>query len=276
VHADLAESTAQIGAPEVWASGDTGAGVTVAVLDTGIDATHPDLAGRIGATSVFVPGSDIVDRIGHGTHVASTIVGTGAASNGAERGVAPGATVDVGKVLGDDGNGQDSWVLAGMQWAAVDAGAKIISMSLGSPDPTDGSDPLSQAVDTLSAQTGALFVIAAGNAGAPGTVAAPGAAAAALTVGAVDRDDQLAGFSSQGPRLGDEAIKPEVTAPGVDILAARSQFAPEGSGPYLTLSGTSMATPHVAGAAALLLGRHPDWTGPPGPPRRGPRSRSAS
>jgi subtilisin family serine protease len=261
VKADLADSTAQIGAPAVWASGDTGQGVTVAVLDTGVDAAHPDLADRIADTSVFVPGADLVDRVGHGTHVASTIAGTGAASGGVERGVAPGARLDIGKVLGDDGSGQDSWILAGMQWAAVDEHAKIISMSLGSTDPTDGTDPLSEAVDTLSAQTGALFVIAAGNAGAPSTIEAPGAADAALTVGAVDGNDQLADFSSQGPRLSDQAIKPELTGPGVDVLAARSQYAPDGSGYYETLSGTSMATPHVAGAAALLLAKHPQWTG---------------
>jgi subtilisin family serine protease len=261
VKADLADTTAQIGAPQVWASGDTGEGVTVAVLDTGIDAAHPDLADRIADTSVFVPDSDIVDRVGHGTHVASTIAGTGAASGGTERGVAPGARLDIGKVIGDDGTGQDSWVLAGMEWAAVDEHAKIINMSLGSPEPTDGTDPMSEAVNTLSAQTGALFVIAAGNSGAPSTVDAPGAADAALTVGAVDGSDQLAFFSSQGPRLSDQAIKPEVTAPGVDVLAARSQYSAEGSGYYTTMSGTSMATPHVAGAAALLLAKYPQWTG---------------
>ncbi|GIH20154.1 S8 family serine peptidase [Rugosimonospora africana] len=261
VRADLADTTAQIGAPRVWAGGDTGQGVTVAVLDTGIDAGHPDLAGQIADESVFVPGSDIVDRAGHGTHVASTIAGTGAASGGTERGVAPGARLDIGKVLGDDGSGQDSWILAGMEWAAVDEHAKIISMSLGSLDPTDGTDPVSEAVDTLSAQTGALFVVAAGNSGAPSTVSAPGAADAALTVGAVDGNDQLAGFSSQGPRLSDQAIKPELTAPGVDVLAARSQYSSEGEGYYTTMSGTSMATPHVAGTAALLLAKHPGWTG---------------
>ena len=260
VKADLADTTAQIGAPEVWAGGDTGQGVDVAVLDTGVDAGHPDLAGRIAHTASFVPNEDVTDRHGHGTHVASTIAGTGAASGGKEKGVAPDARLDIGKVLGNDGSGQDSWVLAGMEWAARDQHAKIISMSLGS-EPTDGSDPLSQAVDNLSAETGALFVVAAGNAGASGTVSAPGAADAALTVGAVDGNDDLAYFSSQGPRVGDDALKPELTAPGVDVLAARSQYAPEGDGYYQTLSGTSMATPHVAGAAALLAAGHPELTG---------------
>lgn len=257
----LSDTTAQIGAPQVWQGGNTGQGVDVAVLDTGIDAAHPDFGGRIVSTASFVPGQDVTDRHGHGTHVASTIAGTGAASGGLEKGVAPGAGLHIGKVLNNDGSGQDSWILAGMEWAARDQHAKVISMSLGS-GPTDGTDPMSQAVNELSAETGALFVIAAGNDGpGPYTVSAPGAADAALTVGAVDGADRLASFSSRGPRLGDSGLKPDLTAPGVDVLAARSQYAPEGEGSYLTMSGTSMATPHVAGAAALLAHAHPDWTG---------------
>ncbi|MFI5755444.1 S8 family serine peptidase [Streptomyces sp. NPDC051569] len=260
VKADLADTTAQIGAPEVWKSGDTGKGVNVAVLDTGIDKGHPDFTGRLSATASFVPNEDITDRIGHGTHVASTIAGTGAASAGKEKGVAPDAGLLIGKVLGNDGSGQDSWVLAGMEWAAREKRAKIINMSLGG-DPTDGNDPLSRAINSLSAETGALFVVAAGNAGDAKTIASPGAADAALTVGAVDSLDDIAEFSSQGPRLGDEAIKPEMTAPGVDVLAARSQYVSGGSGYYQAMSGTSMATPHVAGAAALLAAAHPEFTG---------------
>ncbi|MEU6519930.1 S8 family serine peptidase [Streptomyces sp. NPDC046978] len=265
VTATLADTTAQIGAPAVWAGGDTGQGVDVAVLDTGIDAAHPDFAGRIAATESFVPGQDVTDRHGHGTHVASTVAGTGAASGGTEKGVAPGASLHIGKVLDNSGSGQDSWILAGMEWAARTQHAKVVSMSLGG-GPTDGTDPLSQAVDHLSKETGALFVIAAGNSGPEAyTVSAPGAADAALTVGAVHGPgkgvDQLAEFSSRGPRVGDNAIKPDLTAPGVDVLAARSQYAPEGEGAYQTMSGTSMATPHVAGAAALLAAAHPDWTG---------------
>ncbi|MPY33496.1 S8 family serine peptidase [Streptomyces adustus] len=261
VKADLADTTAQIGAPTAWADGNTGQGVDVAVLDTGIDAEHPDFGGRIAATDSFVPDEDVTDRNGHGTHVASTIAGTGAASDGKERGVAPGAELHIGKVLSDAGGGQDSWVLAGMEWAAVDQHADIVSMSLGSSAPSDGTDPMSEAVNRLSAQTGALFVIAAGNSGAPNTISSPGAADAALTVGAVDSADNVAYFSSQGPRAGDGGLKPEITAPGVDVLAARSQYAPEGEGSYQTLSGTSMATPHVAGAAALLAAARPGLTG---------------
>lgn len=262
VEADLADSVAQIGAPEVWAGGDTGQGVDVAVLDTGYDTGHPDLDGVVADSRSFVPGEDVTDHHGHGTHVASTIAGNGAASGGKEKGVAPGVRLHVGKVLNNAGSGSDSWIISGMEWAARDAKARVVSLSLGSDRPSDGTDPMSQAVNQLSAATGALFTIAAGNAG-PGeaTVAAPGAADAALTVGAVDASDTVADFSSRGPRFRDDALKPEVTAPGVDILAARSQYATFGSGPYATLSGTSMATPHVAGVAALVAARHPDWSG---------------
>ncbi|WP_327121923.1 S8 family serine peptidase [Streptomyces sp. NBC_01341] len=261
VKADLADTTAQIGAPRAWEAGDTGQGVDVAVLDTGADTGHPDLADRITTAHSFVPDEDVTDRNGHGTHVASTIAGTGAASAGKERGVASGAGLHIGKVLSDSGSGQDSWVLAGMEWAALDRHAKIINMSLGSSDPSDGTDPLSEAVNRLSARTGALFVVAAGNSAAPGSIGGPGAADAALTVSAVDSSDDVAPFSSQGPRVGDGGLKPEITGPGVDVLAARSRYAPEGDGSYRTLSGTSMATPHVAGAAALLASAHPGLSG---------------
>ncbi|PYC75755.1 serine protease [Micromonospora arborensis] len=259
VKADLADSTAQVGAPQVWASGNTGKGVDVAVLDTGIDADHPDLAGQVAATESFVPGETVKDVFGHGTHVASTIAGTGAASGGTEKGVAPGVRLHVGKVLADDNFGQDSWIISGMEWAARDQHAKIINMSLGA-DPSDGTDPMIVAVNELSEETGALFVIAAGNTGpGPYTVGTPGTADAALTVGAVDGNDALAEFSSQGPRVGDRALKPDLTAPGVGILAARSQYS-AGEGFYRLGDGTSMATPHVAGAAALLAAQHPDFT----------------
>jgi len=197
---------------------------------------------------------------GHGTHVASTIVGTGAAQDGYYKGVAPGARLEVGKVLDDTGSGQDSWVLAGMQWAAQ-SGAKVVNMSLGDTFASDGTDPLSQAVDSLSAQYGTLFVIAAGNAG-PETISAPGAADAALTVGAVDKQDNLAFFSATGPLATTGAMKPDLVAPGVAITAARSsEMNDGGTGLYRTLDGTSMATPHVAGSAAILAQEHPGWTG---------------
>ncbi|MEV0807942.1 S8 family serine peptidase [Micromonospora sp. NPDC050200] len=259
VTVNLKESVPQIGAPEAWAAGYDGSGVKVAVLDTGIDASHPDLVDQIDGKVSFVPDEDTSDVNGHGTHVASTIVGTGAASGGAYKGVAPAADLIVGKVLGNAGFGQDSWVLAGMQWAA-ESGADVVSMSLSDPTLSDGTDPMAVAVDTLSAQYGTLFVIASGNNGQQ-SIGTPSSAASALTVGAVDKQDRLAGFSSTGPLVRSGALKPDITAPGVNITAARSQQMTTGTGPYRSISGTSMATPHVSGAAAILAQRHPDWSG---------------
>ncbi|MFI0423615.1 S8 family peptidase [Spongiactinospora sp. 9N601] len=254
----LDTSVPQVGAPEAWKSGYTGKGVTVAVLDTGYDPSHPDLQGVVAhAKSFSTDEPEVNDRVGHGTHVASTIAGTGAASGGKYRGVAPDAKLAVGKVLSEFG-GFESEIAAGMEWAANEVKAKVVNMSLGGTD-SRTPDPLEEAVNVLSEQTGTLFVIAAGNDGpGEGSVGSPGSADAALTVGAVDKQDQLAEFSSRGPRIGDGAIKPEITAPGVDITAAVPST-PEGS--YGAISGTSMATPHVAGAAAILAQRRPDWRG---------------
>ncbi|MCG5214725.1 S8 family serine peptidase [Streptosporangium soli] len=265
VKATLETSVPQIGAPAVWQAGYDGKGVKVAVLDTGVDATHPDLGGRVAESVNFSDTTDAADHNGHGTHVAATIAGSGTAAGGKRKGVAPGASLYVGKVLNDQGSGSLSWIIAGMEWAAG-KDADVISMSLGTNGPTDGTDPLSRSLNTLTAETGALFVVAAGNAGPEsGTVSSPGSADEALTVGAVDKADAPADFSSRGPRAGDDALKPEISAPGVGIVAARAEGTSLGSpvdDDYTSLNGTSMATPHVAGAAALLAQRHPEWTGP--------------
>lgn len=263
VHADLDRSVAQIGAPTAWEAGFQGNGVKVAVLDTGVDTTHPDLAGRVSESRNFTTSPDATDHFGHGTHVAATIGGSGNGSNGTRKGVAPQANIVSGKVLDDTGNGYESDIIEAMQWA-VDADSDVVNMSLGG-GATDGTDPLSQAVNNLSASSDTLFVVSAGNDG-PGasTIGTPGSADASLTVGAVDRDESLADFSSRGPRLGDLAIKPDITAPGVDIVAARAAGTTMGTpvdALYTTASGTSMAAPHVAGAAALIAQQHPDWTG---------------
>ncbi|MGW6208501.1 S8 family serine peptidase [Streptomyces sp. NPDC055089] len=259
----LDKSVPQIGAPEAWAKGYDGKGVKVAVLDTGADLNNADIKSEIVGSRSFISGQTVQDGHGHGTHVASTIAGSGANSAGTYKGVAPGADLLIGKVLSNTGQGPDSSILAGMEWA-ITQGADVVSMSLGGTD-TPGEDVLTNAVNSLSASSGTLFVIAAGNAG-PGesTLGTPGAADAALTVGAVDKSDALADFSSRGPRLGDMAIKPEITAPGVDIVAARAAGTTMGTpvdADYTSANGTSMATPHVAGSAAILKQRHPDWTG---------------
>jgi hypothetical protein len=171
VTATLAESVPMTGAPQAWAAGYRADGVKVAVLDTGIDATHPDVAGRIDATANFTGDPDANDGHGHGTHVASTILGSGAASGGRYQGMAPGARLLAGKVLDNTGGGQTSEIIAGMQWA-TEQGARVVNMSLGG-FPTDGTDPLSMALDDLSQATGALFVVAAGNSGVDRSVSAP-------------------------------------------------------------------------------------------------------
>ncbi|WP_199548107.1 S8 family peptidase [Streptomyces sp. N35] len=261
VEASLDRSVPMTGAPEAWKSGLDGKGVQVAVLDSGADATHPDLRERVVAQKDFTWDESPEDFNGHGTHVASTVAGGGQASGGRYKGVAPGAELINGKVLDGGGSGYISWILDGMQWAK-DQGADIVSMSLGSDVPSDGTDPLSQAVERLSADGGPLFVIAAGNAGKPGTIGSPGAAPSALTVGSITKQGGMSEFSSQGPSLIDAGVKPEITAPGSEILAARAKGTHEdasGNDGYVTLSGTSMATPHVAGAAAILKQKHPEW-----------------
>lgn len=265
--ASLDRSVRQIGADRAWEAGYDGKGVKIAVLDTGVDKTHDDLRTQVVGEKNFSASPDAVDRVGHGTHVASIAAGTGAKSGGKYKGVAPGAEILSGKVLDDDGFGDDSASIAGMEWAAAE-GADVVNLSLGGPD-SPGVDPLEAMVDKLSAEKGILFAVAAGNDGEGGdsTLGSPGSADAALTVGAVDKDDKLAPFSSIGPRVGDGAIKPDVTAPGVAITAAAAPGSaldtrpgtPHPAPGYLTIDGTSMATPHVAGAAAILKQRHPDW-----------------
>ncbi|MGA5894197.1 S8 family peptidase [Streptomyces venetus] len=262
--ASLDKSVPQIGAPKAWSAGYDGKGVKIAVLDTGVDGTHDDLKGQVIGAKNFTTSPDASDKVGHGTHVASIAAGTGKKSGGKYKGVAPGAKILNGKVLDDGGFGSDSEILAGMEWAVAE-GADVINMSLGGGD-TPAIDPMEAAVNKLSEEKGVLFAIAAGNEGEFGeqTIGSPGSAAAALTVGAVDDKDKLAPFSSRGPGL-DGALKPDVTAPGVDITAASApgnQIAGEvGENPpgYMTISGTSMATPHVAGAAAILKQQHPQW-----------------
>ncbi|QYC43058.1 Subtilisin [Nonomuraea coxensis DSM 45129] len=243
IRPDLAASVPRIGAPQAWAAGFDGTGATVAVLDTGVDATHPDLAGRVADRRDLTGGETAGDPHGHGTHVASTVAGA--------KGVAPGAKLLDGRVLDADGYGLSSWIIDGMEWAAAEKHADIVNLSLGSPEP---GGPLTDALSRLSAAHGTLFVVAAGNDGCERCVGAPGDAPEALTVGAVDDADRLADFSSRGPAGAGDDVKPDVTAPGVDITAAKA------GGGELTMSGTSMATPHVAGAAALLRQARPGVT----------------
>jgi subtilisin family serine protease len=257
IRPSLDVSVPQVGAPAAWQAGHTGAGTTVAVLDTGYDPKHPDLSGIVKNEKDFT-GEGIVDKEGHGTHVASTIAGRG----GKYTGVAKGADLMIGKVCQTGGCTFDA-ILAGMQWAA-DSGAKVVNMSLGSQQAGDGTGLLDTAVNRLSAEKGTLFVVASGNYGQRELVSSPASADAALAVASVSKQDKYSTFSNPGPRLADNAAKPDIAAPGEDIVAARAEGTLEDravDGNYARLTGTSMATPHVAGAAAILAAQHPDWTG---------------
>jgi serine protease AprX len=283
----LDESVALIGADRV-AAGDglrmpyTGAGIGVAVIDTGVDSTHPDVATAVtynvagdplNKDGVVVVAGPTVDTYGHGTHVTSTIAGSGAASGGRYVGVAPGATVhsfktDAGAVL------LNSWALRVFDWILThpEAGIRVSSNSWGSGDGTDHEpdNPVNVATKMLY-DAGVTVAFAASNSGGPNTLNQYATSPWVVSVAASDKELNLADFSSRGriddnwdrshaQATGTGLYRPTVTAPGVDINAAKSAEATlmaPGTDPenpfYTVASGTSMATPHVAGTIALML-----------------------
>ncbi|WP_432042718.1 S8 family peptidase [Streptomyces cadmiisoli] len=252
----LDRTVPHIGAPQAWAKGYKGEGVKVAVLDTGYDPNHPDLKGLIADAENFTEEANTDDLHGHGTHVTSTVAGSGAASDGRLKGVAPGVQILSGKVCTANGSCDNSDIMEGMAWAAQN-GAKVINLSLGDID-TPGTDAMEALVETVTRDYGVLVVVAAGNDGTQ--VSTPASADSALAVGAIQvEDEDLAIFTSPGPRVGDFGLKPDIAAPGVGVVAARAGGTTAEDG-YWEMSGTSMATPHVAGAAAILFQQHPDWT----------------
>jgi subtilisin len=224
--------------------GQGGAGVNVAVLDTGVDCSHEDLAGGCVLGANFTIDA-FADGHGHGTHVAGII---GARDNLVGTiGVAPESTIYAVKVLANNGSGALSWVAAGIDWA-VNNNIQVINMSLSA---STGSLALAEAVAAAQA-AGVLVVSAAGNSGCCNTVGYPAKYAGSMAIGAVDLNDAIASFSSTG-------VEVDVVAPGVAVKSS----VPVGSCPsglcdptgYKLLNGTSMATPHVAGAGALLMSR---------------------
>ena len=245
----------KINAPQVWdliynGTNINGTGVNVSIIDTGINYSHPDLADNYLFGIDYVNNdTDPMDDNWHGTHVAGIVAGTGV--DGTKTGVAPGSNLFGVKVLNADGNGSYSDVIAGVQWS-IDNGADIVSLSLGGPHYSSMTTMVNNAI-----AAGVLPVIAAGNSGSnASTIECPGDEFYATTVGSTDSSDTIAPSSSRGPVtwIDGTYTKPDVTAPGVNIISTSHP------GGYITKSGTSMATPHVSGAAALILQAYPDMT----------------
>ncbi len=246
----------KINATDAWDLGINGSGINVSIVDSGIYADHTDLDDLDDNATTDDPKilkwidyvnskSDPYDdhTTGHGTHVAGTVSGTGA--NGTQTGVAPGTNLLVAKVFDSSGLATSSHVILAFQWS-IENGADVISFSGGG----DHDPYMTDAINNIVA-AGVVPVIAAGNNGSSGasTITCPGDEKNALTVGATNSTDAVADFSSRGPvnLTGDIYIKPDVVAPGVNINSTSS------SGGYYTMSGTSMATPHVSGTIALML-----------------------
>ncbi|MGD6993500.1 S8 family peptidase [Sutcliffiella horikoshii] len=226
------------------AQGVTGSGVKVAVLDTGIDASHEDLNVVGGASFVSEEPDALTDGNGHGTHVAGTIAAVN--NNTGVLGVAFDVDLYAVKVLSAGGSGTLSGIAQGIEWA-IDNDMDVINMSLGG---STGSSTLKQASDNAY-NSGIVVVAAAGNSGSffglINTIGYPARYDSVIAVGAVDSNNNRASFSSVGSQL-------EVMAPGVSINSTLP------GNQYGELNGTSMASPHVAGAAALLLAQNPDLT----------------
>ncbi|MGD9570767.1 MAG: S8 family serine peptidase [Thermoleophilia bacterium] len=259
----------RIGAPRAWGGrGQTGTGTVIGSIDTGVDAAHPALAGRIVGWRDFVNGAPTpYDDNGHGTHTIGTMVGQ--APGATPIGVAPGARVVVAKAIGADGQGRGSAILAAAQWLTDPDGnpatadhPQVINNSWSSPSGDPWFRPMVQQWVSL----GIVPVFAAGNTGpGPTTISSPADYPESLAVGATDPADRIAAFSARGPVIwgdpdgtgptaGTRLAKPDITAPGVGITSTVP------GGRYQQKSGTSMAAPHAAGVAALLTGARPGIT----------------
>ncbi|MFI6443541.1 S8 family serine peptidase [Kitasatospora sp. NPDC050543] len=229
----------------------TGQQVGVAVLDTGADLNHPDFSSRIAGAESFVP-EEVVDDgspSGHGTHCVGTACGPKVPAGGPRYGVAPEVEIYVGKVLSNQEWGEEGWVLSGIDWAVREKNIKIVSMSLSQPvGPDEAYSVIFEGIARRALRRGTLIVAAAGNESerplliAP--VGHPANCPSVLAVGAIARDRTIAPFSCAG--LNPDGGTIDLVAPGVDVLSASV------GGGYRRLSGTSMATPHVAGVAALF------------------------
>ncbi len=250
-----------------------GRGVNIAVLDTGL-SNHPDLNGRVIGFHDFVGHrNQLYDNNGHGTHVCGILCGNGSLSAGRYRGMAPGANLVVGKVLDDKGDGRTETMLKGLDWilqVKEKFNIKIlnISVGIGTLDEWEKERALQDKIDEVW-ESGILVVCAAGNKG-PGdnTVSSVGSGRHVVTVGCHDgnyakgRPDRCEAYSGRG-MYGSLVRKPDLVAPGTDIISCNGYYrslTAKNRKPYMTKSGTSMATPVVSGAAALVFQKYPDST----------------
>lgn len=266
-----------LGVDKLWEKGFTGKDVTIAVIDTGI-YPHNDFGGKILGFKDYVNGfKQAYDDQGHGTHVAGDCAGDGTMSEGRYKGTAPDANLVGVKCLDKNGSGRFSDIIKGIQWVVQNKDKfdiKIMNMSLGGPAfQSYEDDPISQAAQK-ALDAGIVPVIAAGNSGPKaGTVGSPGNNPNVLTVGAFDDkntveryDDEIAKFSSRGPTKIDNLTKPDILSPGVMITAATAYGSvldthpsvPHAGPDYITISGTSMATPIMAGIVADIIQARPD------------------
>ncbi len=257
VHHCLDQAIPLVGVNQVWPRPNRGEGMVIGICDTGVDKDHPDLAGRILGTIDFTGEGDF-DGNGHGTHVATIAIGSGAKSNGRYTGAAPAAKMYMAKGLKSDGSGTASSIADGIEWLA-EQGVHAISLSLGGTALPRVKDILQVMCEAAVAKGIAVFC-AAGNSG-PGerTIGTPGVSLSVITVGASDDNDGVANFSSRGPTL-DGYEKPDVVAPGVAIIAGRAKNTSLGKVIdefYVELNGTSMATPLAAGIGLLIMKEHP-------------------
>ena len=290
---EITQNVIQVGADKVWEQGYLGQGVVVAVIDTGVNYNHVDVADHLwdGGSEFPHHGYDVknndndpMDDHGHGSHCSGTVLGDGTA--GSQTGMAPEATLMCVKCLDSSGNGGAQSISAGIQWA-VEHGCDMFSMSLGLPNSSIPDRTLLRHTCEAALDAGIVAAIAAGNEGnqtwmypIPNNVRVPGSCpppymdevqgenpgdlTCSVCVGAVDYNDNAAYFSSRGPvtwqntefadypyQPGIGLIRPDVCAPGVDIKSLNYQT----NTGYTSMSGTSMATPCVAGCMALMLSK---------------------
>jgi subtilisin family serine protease len=236
----------------------TGKGIRVAVLDTGFDLTHPDFAGRKITAQSFVPDEEVQDGHGHGTHCIGTACGPMHPHRLPRYGVAYESEIFAGKVLSNRGSGADSGILAGIHWA-ITQGCQVVSMSLGATvQPGDGFSQVFEEVASRALEAGTLIIAAAGNESqrpfrrAP--VDHPANCPSIMAVGALTQRMSVAFFSNAG--INPHGGQVDIVAPGEKVISSWPQ-----PRLYNDLDGTSMATPHVAGIAALLAEAHPETRG---------------